>query len=179
MHLSSDRMSDKLSNIENVHLKSCLQCQEEMMKIKALRNSVEFIEILTPPEKSWADISAKMAHRTKSKKAKPERWKMITSLAASVALFAFGNITYQQVQMQNELTDLRHSNYILESQLIELKQNGNHSREMLKQVLYIEKELGNVTSKSEVVFQLKQRQLIMKAMIGSKVNGSQNEIITL
>lgn len=184
MHISSDRLIKSLSAVEQAHLSVCTQCQKEKKALDRLVDATQYIELVKPPENNWQELQAKIElsniakEPDKGEKKVFSLWQWGGAIAATVVIGLLSNLSYQQFQIQQELSELRTSNRLLENQLSR-NLTGDVPQEMISQVLQIEQLLKEVNSSDDLIKQLKQRKELMKIMLEVEMSGRTYEVISL
>lgn len=189
MHISSDRLTKRLTAIEQAHVATCPECQDEQGKMLLLTSSGQNMDLIRPGESVWLELQAKKAHidskkangnsnRQSSKKDNIFISNWYGRVAAAIVIGLMINLSYQQYGIQKELVALKESNYLLELQLSDSPENFS-SQELVKQILKIDQNLNGTESKEEAIRKLRQREKLMKVIIKLKMNGKENELISL
>lgn len=162
MHINSERLVESLTESEALHLIECTECKLEREKLLALKISANQIELMLPPRKLKNAVIKNDLYKAKNNY-RPFVW--AGGIAASVLFSVIGLVTYQQLNIQQELVKLTLSNQLLESQLKEMNQNHQFTSDMLNQVLLAEQYMADTNDGKQLLYLLKRRQEAIQAMV--------------
>ncbi|WP_206483175.1 hypothetical protein [Thalassotalea sp. G2M2-11] len=114
MHITSDRLTESLSDIELLHIQSCTQCKIERQKLMALKVSANQMSLMSPSDEVWQQLAKQLP----VKKKKSFSIKSFTyASAASLMMLSIGWLMWSQHQLQQELEAVLVLNNKLEEQL--------------------------------------------------------------
>jgi len=171
MHIASDRLRSKLSEIELRHLNQCAECNSDYQLLTQLTDSAENSDLINPPDLVWQKIQYSMANKHQPQKTV---WRQLSVLAASIVFAGFGWLVVNNYQLQSQLELVLQVNQNLELQLFENKLPSYRQTQLLNEVRLLESRLMNASSTKEKLTLLKRRQKLIADMVKSQ-QGNQYE----
>ncbi|WP_206483172.1 hypothetical protein [Thalassotalea sp. G2M2-11] len=139
MHITSDRLTESLSDIELLHIESCTQCKAERQKLPVKKNKV---------------FSSKP---------------LIYATAASIMMLSISWLMWSQHQLQRQLDEVLVINMMLEDKLNNESHITFQQAALVEVLREIDEELYQASSAKEKIKILqKRRQVIQQHFVQSK-----------
>lgn len=172
MHLCTNRLSEQLTDIEQAHVERCQECTQQREMLLALKASVDQMELVTPPQDNWLEISRRLdENRNESMQAKPH-WSV--SIAASVICVCVGWLIWNNHNLQRQLDTVLQINNGLELQLVQENVPVLQRVSLMDDIRRIDMTIRYTQDQQEKKQLLEQRQQLIKAL--QTPQGDNNEI---
>lgn len=162
MHINNDRLIDSLTEIELLHIESCVDCKNERQKLMALKTSANQLELLIPDERVWQDIKFQQIIKTKKTKGNNA---FIFASASSFFCISIGWLTWTNYSLQKQLEQVLFVNKTLEIQLVEGSVPSLQQAQLLSEIHSIDLQLMKAITIEEKLLILQQRQKLMAEMV--------------
>lgn len=166
MHITSERLSESLTQVELLHIKSCTQCKIERQKLIALKLSANQISLVVPPVAAWENIQNKLPVPTPQSN---PLMRFVYASAASVFMMAVGWLMWSNYTLQQQMEEILLVNMILEDK-INIEQKVTFQQASLVELLQeLDSELYQATTTKEKLAILQKRRQLIQQHLASKI----------
>lgn len=160
MHITSERLTESLTQVELLHIESCTQCKVERQKLIALKVSANQMNLVAPPSAAWENIQVKLPSKPQQSN---KLMRFVYASAASIFMISLGWLMWSNYSLQQQMEEILLVNMILEDK-INIEQNFTFQQARLVESLQeLDMALYQATTTKEKLAVLqKRRQLIQQ-----------------